>query len=137
MSELRSVEDRFGELIELGSARLRAEYLTRIGADDIGLRKQLEELWEAHQRAGSFLDDDGLDSKLAADSRTNVGTQIGPYKLRERLGSGGMDVVWAAEQKRPLKRKVALKLIKPGMDSEQVIARLNPRFDSNESSPQS
>ena len=48
---------------------------------------------------------------------------IGPYKLRERLGEGGMGVVWAAEQKQPLRRKVAIKVIKPGMDSSQVIAR--------------
>ena len=48
---------------------------------------------------------------------------IGPYKLRERLGEGGMGVVWAAEQKKPLRRRVALKVIKPGMDSVQVVAR--------------
>ena len=52
-----------------------------------------------------------------------AGMQIGPYKLREQLGEGGMGVVWAAEQKRPLHRRVALKVIKPGMDTSQVIAR--------------
>ncbi len=50
---------------------------------------------------------------------------IGPYKLRERLGEGGMGVVWAAEQKQPLRRKVALKVIKPGMDSAAIIARFD------------
>ena len=48
---------------------------------------------------------------------------IGPYKLREQIGEGGMGVVWAPSRRQPLRRKVALKVIKPGMDIEQVIAR--------------
>ena len=51
------------------------------------------------------------------------GVQLGPYKLRERIGAGGMGVVWVAEQTSPIRRQVALKVIKPGMDSEQVLAR--------------
>src|SRR5262249_35146783 len=52
-----------------------------------------------------------------------VGTAIGPYKLLEPIGEGGMGTVYMAEQSRPVRRKVALKLIKPGMDTKQVIAR--------------
>src|SRR5256714_9170502 len=48
---------------------------------------------------------------------------IGPYKLVQQIGEGGMGVVWMAEQTQPVQRKVALKVIKPGMDSRQVIAR--------------
>ena len=51
------------------------------------------------------------------------GTQIGPYKLLEQIGEGGMGVVFMAEQKQPIRRRVALKIIKPGMDTRQVIAR--------------
>ena len=51
------------------------------------------------------------------------GTQIGPYKLLEEIGEGGMGVVYMAEQKEPVRRKVALKIIKPGMDTREVIAR--------------
>ena len=51
------------------------------------------------------------------------GTQIGPYKLLQQIGEGGMGVVYMAEQKEPVKRRVALKIIKPGMDTRQVIAR--------------
>jgi tetratricopeptide (TPR) repeat protein len=51
------------------------------------------------------------------------GTRIGPYRLRQKLGEGGMGAVYMAEQERPVRRQVALKIIKPGMDSEQVIAR--------------
>src|SRR5207237_9531095 len=52
-----------------------------------------------------------------------TGTTIGPYKLLEQIGEGGMGLVYMAEQQRPMRRLVALKLIKPGMDSKQVIAR--------------
>src|SRR5262249_22785683 len=51
------------------------------------------------------------------------GTVIGPYKLKEQIGEGGMGLVFVAEQQQPVRRKVALKIIKPGMDSKQVIAR--------------
>src|ERR1051325_11522092 len=52
-----------------------------------------------------------------------LGTRIGPYKLLQQIGEGGMGVVYMAEQETPVRRKVALKIIKPGMDSRQVIAR--------------
>ena len=52
-----------------------------------------------------------------------VGAQIGPYTLREKIAEGGMGVVYVAEQSKPVARKVALKVIKPGMDTRQVIAR--------------
>src|SRR5262245_14237818 len=51
------------------------------------------------------------------------GTRIGPYRLLQKIGEGGMGVVFMAEQERPVRRRVALKVIKPGMDSEQVVAR--------------
>ena len=123
MSEVRSVEDCFGELIELETAELRADYLKRIGSEDAKLLGQLEKLLDAHEQAGSFLHQDGFETTREFEPDSLLNSSIGPYKLRERLGAGGMGVVWAAEQRLPLKRKVALKLIKPGMDSEQVIAR--------------
>ena len=52
-----------------------------------------------------------------------IGTQIGPYKLLEQIGEGGFGVVFLAEQQRPVRRRVALKVIKPGMDSRQVVTR--------------
>ena len=82
----------------------------------------------AHESPAHLLDHAApdLDARSKIEATIDVeqtGTQIGPYKLRERLGVGGMGVVWAAEQKQPLRRRVALKVIKPGMDSEQVLAR--------------
>src|SRR6185369_4339077 len=59
----------------------------------------------------------------AGTAAERPGTQIGPYKLLQVIGEGGMGVVYMAEQKEPVERRVALKIIKPGMDSRQVIAR--------------
>src|SRR5262249_7981389 len=55
--------------------------------------------------------------------REGPGTLIGPYKLLEQIGEGGMGLVFVAEQQQPVRRRVALKVIKPGMDSRQVVAR--------------
>ena len=79
---------------------------------------------EDHFQAGSFLESPA--HALAAtvgDPIEAPGTVIGPYKLLQQIGEGGMGVVWMAEQTQPVHRKVALKVIKPGMDSRQVIAR--------------
>ena len=66
------------------------------------------------------------DASLAGDSAAfNIGQDIGPYRLVKRLGQGGMGSVWLAEQTYPVRRKVALKLIKPGMDTEEVVARFS------------
>ena len=58
---------------------------------------------------------------LPAPSR--VQGRIGPYKILETLGEGGMGIVYLAEQESPIRRRVALKVVKPGMDSKQVLAR--------------
>ncbi len=62
-------------------------------------------------------------SRSLPDSPQELGTQIGHYKLLSVLGEGGFGIVYRAEQKEPIRRQVALKIIKPGMDSKQVIAR--------------
>jgi WD40 repeat protein/serine/threonine protein kinase len=104
---------------------LRQAYLTEAcGADDV-LRQRVWNLLAADRDAGSFLKPAG-EGLLATSNDTSVdqlGAVIGPYKLLQQIGEGGMGTVYMAEQTRPVQRKVALKIIKPGMDSKQVIAR--------------
>ncbi|MDZ4689371.1 MAG: tetratricopeptide repeat protein [Planctomycetaceae bacterium] len=100
-------------------------YLDGACGDDAPLRLRVAALLKAHQDLGSFRDESPavaqtIDSRPAQEA---PGTQIGPYKLLQQIGEGGMGTVFMAEQTHPVHRKVALKVIKPGMDSRQVIAR--------------
>jgi eukaryotic-like serine/threonine-protein kinase len=95
-------------------------------AGDAALRGHVEALLRAHERAGHLLDRPAVDPELtgAHIASPEVGTVIaGRYKLLEAIGEGGMGAVWVAEQTQPVRRKVALKLIKAGMDSKSVLAR--------------
>jgi serine/threonine protein kinase/tetratricopeptide (TPR) repeat protein len=119
-----SVETIFGEALDLSSASERAAYLDRTCGGDAVLRCQVESLLAAHDRAGDFLDSPNI--AMSADRphpAEGPGTIIGPYKLLQEIGEGGMGTVWMAEQTAPVKRVVALKVIKAGMDSRQVLAR--------------
>jgi serine/threonine protein kinase len=90
--------------------------------DDAELRRGVEQLLEAHAHGGSVLDNSPLPA-IDQPVAEPPGIQIGPYTLLEQIGEGGMGVVYMAEQHEPVKRRVALKIVKPGMDSRQVIAR--------------
>jgi non-specific serine/threonine protein kinase/serine/threonine-protein kinase len=92
---------------------------------DADLRRQVESLLAASASAGSFLNKPAVGNGTAAYEPIPeaVGTVIGPYKLLQQIGEGGFGVVYMAEQEKPVRRMVALKIIKPGMDTAQVIAR--------------
>jgi serine/threonine protein kinase len=80
----------------------------------------------AKAQASSFLENPAAGDALTGPYipiAESPGSIIGPYKLLQKIGEGGMGVVYMAEQQEPVRRKVALKIIKPGMDSHQVIAR--------------
>src|SRR4030042_984356 len=83
--------------------------LTAIGLEESSCRQQSEQTASSEPPAGSLIE--------------QLGTQIGRYKLLSVLGEGGMGIVYLAEQEGQIRRKVALKVIKPGMDSKRVIAR--------------
>src|SRR3954447_8645386 len=98
--------------------------LQQVCDGDDALLRRVTDLLSAHVKEGSFLDEPAIAVDLTVDHEAeSPGTVIGPYKLREQIGEGGMGVVYVAEQSQPVRRKVALKVIKPGMDTRQVIAR--------------
>jgi WD40 repeat protein/serine/threonine protein kinase len=102
----------------------RAAYLDGACRGDPALRASVDALLRANVGAGGFLispaRDAAVELKTAAEGPS---TAIGPYKLLEQIGEGGFGVVYLAEQTRPVRRKVALKVLKPGMDTRQVVAR--------------
>ncbi|MCA9184290.1 MAG: serine/threonine protein kinase, partial [Planctomycetales bacterium] len=100
----------------------RISYLQAACGDDDELRRRVESLLQAYEQPDSLLDST-CDREMPSLERP--GDAIGPYTLREIVGEGGMGTVYAAEQRRPIRRKVALKLIKPGMDSKSVLARFD------------
>ena len=100
-------------------------YLTEACAGDSSLRQQVELLLQAHADGSGILDRAAQPDSLTIDQpiAEKAGTVIGPYKLLQKIGEGGFGVVYMADQTDPVKRRVALKIIKPGMDTRQVIAR--------------
>ena len=104
----------------------RAAYLDQACADDQPLRQRIERLLKAHEPGDSFLEHRPPALGATVDEppiAERPGTVVGPYKLMEQIGEGGMGLVFVAEQQQPVRRKVALKVIKPGMDTREVIAR--------------
>ena len=121
-----SVETILCDAIEIESDTARMAFVERACSGDEVLRQEVERLITRHLQAGNFLVDEV--GWMTADTvmlpvNESLGEQIGPYKLRELLGEGGMGSVFVAEQQQPVHRKVAMKLIKLGMDSRQVISR--------------
>jgi WD40 repeat protein/tetratricopeptide (TPR) repeat protein/serine/threonine protein kinase len=124
------IEHILAEAVEIGSPRERQEFLQRACGEDAAIRKEVDRLLHNHFVAGSFLETTpsaiakmGAGPTLDQSPTERLGAQIGPYKLLQQIGEGGMGVVYMAEQEQPVRRRVALKIIKPGMDSRQVIAR--------------
>jgi serine/threonine protein kinase/WD40 repeat protein len=110
----------FEAAIEKATPAERAAFLDQACGTDPDLRRDVEALLAAHERLGGH----ALTADTLACSTTGpADTAIGPYQLLERIGEGGFGVVFLAEQRAPIWRNVALKVLKPGMDSRQVIAR--------------
>jgi serine/threonine protein kinase len=116
----------FIEALEKTNAAERAAYLDAVCGRDAGLRARIEKLLAAHEAAGGILDRPAMTEEATGPYRPiteGPGTVISPYKLLQKIGEGGFGVVYMAEQTQPVRRMVALKIIKPGMDTAQVIAR--------------
>jgi serine/threonine protein kinase/tetratricopeptide (TPR) repeat protein len=104
----------------------REAYLAEACAGDDDLHREAHQLLNAHAAADSFLESPAPDLdaiRNLSQIPESAGTVIGPYQLLEQIGEGGFGVVFMAEQTSPVRRKVALKVLKPGMDTRQVVAR--------------
>src|SRR4051794_14596413 len=127
----KSAKAIFLEAVERHAPEQWPAFLDRACAGQPDLRGQVEALLEAHREVGTAGPRDLAESTDPGPVATvdeppmgeRPGTVIGPYKLIEQIGEGGMGTVWMAQQSVPVKRLVAVKLIKAGMDSRQVIAR--------------
>jgi hypothetical protein len=120
-TNIASIEAIFSGALEILSAEARVAYLDRACSADPEIRRQVESLIDAHERAGRFLA--SPTASFESGSPEPVGSTVGPDKLMEQIGERGMGVFHVADQTQPVRRKVALKVIKPGMDTKQVIAR--------------
>ncbi len=124
--DAHTLKRRFVEAIELPPEQRRL-YLDDLVTRDAPLHAALERLLLAHDQAGLFLSEPthGQQPRPAAPPEEEAGDRVGPFVLLERLGEGGFAVVWRARQEQPVSREVALKILKPGMDSRQVLARFD------------
>ena len=123
----RSVHDIFEQLCEVAKTERDAK-LSELCGDDQKLRSEVVSLLDAHDSAQGFLDEptigtDALPPTAAAPISEGPGEVIDRYKLLEKIGEGGFGAVYMAQQNEPVKRRVALKIIKLGMDTHQVVAR--------------
>src|SRR3954452_18383425 len=128
VSEPSVVEDVFLAALAKSGPVERAAYLDAACQHDSELRRQVDRLLEAHPKAGEFLETPTLLPRQGTASYVPICDEVGAviagrYKLVEKIGEGGMGAVWVAQQTAPVKRVVAVKLIKAGMDSGAVLAR--------------
>src|SRR5262245_47495991 len=125
----------FSAALEL-DARQRAAFLDQACADDPALRQRVDTLLRVHQEAAPFLENPAAgahEPRMAVEGSATTrpssspaekeGDRIGRYKLLQQIGEGGCGVVYMAEQEEPVRRRVALKVIKLGMDTKRVVAR--------------
>src|SRR5687767_8194894 len=129
---MKSEETIFAEAAAIDGPEARAAYLEQACGGDADLLREVDGLLAAHERAAGFMRSPAAVPGLTGPADPSpsggqelqaVGTTVGPYRLLERIGEGGMGAVYLAEQTYPVRRRVALKIIKPGMDTRQVVVR--------------
>jgi WD40 repeat protein/predicted Ser/Thr protein kinase len=125
-SERKDERAVFKAALKIESPTERAAYVRKVCENNAELLARVEALLKSHDQAGSFLGVPVLGSHAESNNNSPIdgpGTRISRYELLELIGEGGMGLVYLAEQTEPVKRKVALKIVKLGMDTKQVVAR--------------
>ncbi len=118
------IDEIFWRASQLASPDERARYLDRACHGNEALRRRLDRLLELQPDAERFLEvAEPTWPMIDDESSEQPGMVIGNYRLLEQIGHGGMGVVFMAEQSQPVRRKVALKILKPGMDTEEILGR--------------
>jgi WD40 repeat protein/serine/threonine protein kinase len=117
------IRDHFLAALERDGLAAQLQYAAEYCADSPDLRSKLDEMLRAHHQQGGFLASRSDATHSIQPLAESAGAQIGPYKLLQQIGEGGFGVVFMAEQVEPVRRRVAVKVTKPGMDTRQVIAR--------------
>lgn len=123
----------FLNAVEIASPEKRQAYVDSACGNDADLRRAVDALLKGHARGNGTADQAAATIAPAADAAASTNTDLekagsiiaGRFKLLQQIGEGGMGAVWMADQLAPIKRRVALKVIKPGMNSSQVIARFD------------
>jgi serine/threonine protein kinase/WD40 repeat protein len=118
-----SPETILAAALEIEGVAERLAYVVRASAGHAALRQEVESLLAAHEQAGGFMNPQTLTVPAPVGPVEKPGDRIDRYKLLEQIGEGGFGVVWMAEQEEPVRRRVALKIIKLGMDTKEVVAR--------------
>ena len=117
------IHELFDQAVER-SADQRVQFLDEACRQDVELRTAVQSLLTAHDRAAQFLADPTIPAeRLFPPDFLFPGSHVGPYILLRMIGEGGYGSVYEAQQEQPLRRTVAVKVVKPGMDTRQVIAR--------------
>jgi WD40 repeat protein/serine/threonine protein kinase len=115
----------FNRARRIATPERRTAYLQEACDHDPAAMQRILELIRVHEQDASFLESSPVvrEVTIAEPVAERPGTVIGPYKVLEQIGEGGFGIVFMAEQQQPVRRKVALKVLKPGMDTKQVVAR--------------
>ncbi len=122
-SDHERIESILVTALEIQSESEQLKYLNDACGADVDLRSRVDRLIQNHREAGSFLAMPAQNPQAGPSMPDQPGSKIGPYKLLQKLGEGGMGVVFLAEQDQPVRRRVALKVIRAGMGSSNILAR--------------
>ncbi|HEX4072328.1 MAG TPA: protein kinase, partial [Planctomycetaceae bacterium] len=127
-----SIDEIYLAALEKPTLREQSAYLDEACAGDEEMRQRVERLLRVQPHIGDFLESPAPEIAVTViDSFTErPGSVIGPYKLLEQIGEGGFGIVFMAEQQSPIRRRVALKIVKPGMDTRRVLARFKAELEA-------